>query len=249
MLNGKVAWITGAGTGIGLAAAGEMSARGAMVVMSGRRPEVLEREAAALRQNGGTVETMPFDVADAATVQRTVEAIAKRHGTVDILVNNAGINTKQRHWSDQTAGGWDDVIRINLSGAFYCTQAVLPLMRARKNGLVITVSSWAGVYTSALVGPAYNCSKHALVSMSENINMEECVNGIRSCVICPAEVDTPILAQRPVPPSQEDRARMLKPEDLGAAIAWVAEQPPHVCINEIIISPTWNQFYTRNVVR
>lgn len=245
MLQGKIVWMTGAGTGIGLAGVQAMAARGALVVMSGRRAEVLEREAADIRKHGGKVETAPLDVTDAAAVQRTVEAIVERHGAVDVLVNSAGINTKHRHWKDQSTTGWDDVIRINLNGTFYCTRSTLPYMRARRNGLVINISSWAGVHTSALVGPAYNSSKHAVVSLTENINMEECVNGIRACVICPGEVDTPIMAQRPIPPTVEDRARMLKSEDLGAAIAWVAEQPPHVCINELVISPTWNRFYIR----
>jgi NADP-dependent 3-hydroxy acid dehydrogenase YdfG len=79
--------------------------------------------------------------------------------------------------------------------------------------------------------------------MTETINMEECVNGIRACAICPAEVATPILDRRPVPPSAEDRARMLQPDDLGETIRFVAEMPAHACINQIIISPTWNRLY------
>ena len=160
-----------------------------------------------------------------------------------MLVNSAGLNNPQRYWRDQTIDGWDQVIRINLDGTFYCVRAVLPAMRQRKDGLVINISSWAGVYTSAMVGAAYNGSKAAVVSLTETINMEECVNGIRACAICPAEVATPILDRRPVPPSAEERARMLQPEDLGNTIRWVAEQPVHVCLNEIIISPTWNRIY------
>ena len=72
---------------------------------------------------------------------------------------------------------------------------------------------------------------------------KEYVNGIRACAICPAEVATPILDSRPIPPSAEERAKMLQPDDLGAAIRWVAEQPAHVCVNEITISPTWNRIY------
>jgi NADP-dependent 3-hydroxy acid dehydrogenase YdfG len=73
--------------------------------------------------------------------------------------------------------------------------------------------------------------------------MEECGNGIRACAICPAEVDTPIMDRRPVPPSAEDRALMLKPEDLGRTIRFVAELPARACVNQIIISPTWNRVY------
>jgi NADP-dependent 3-hydroxy acid dehydrogenase YdfG len=108
---------------------------------------------------------------------------------------------------------------------------------------VINLSSWAGVYHAALTGAAYNASKHAVIAMTETINMEECTHGIRACAICPAEVATPIMDRRPVPPSAEDRAKMLQPEDLGRTIRFVAELPPHACVNQIIISPTWNRIY------
>jgi NADP-dependent 3-hydroxy acid dehydrogenase YdfG len=242
-LNGKIAWVTGAGTGIGLAGAQALAAAGATVVMSGRRSDVLEREADAIRKSGGKAEVAPLDVSDAAAVQPVAESILARHRRVDVLVNSAGLNNPQRFWRDQTIEGWDQVIRINLDGTFYCVRAVLPAMREHRDGVVINISSWAGVHTSAMVGAAYNGSKAAVVSLTETINMEECVNGIRACAICPAEVATPILDRRPVPPSAEERARMLQPEDLGNTIRWVAEQPAHVCLNEIIISPTWNRIY------
>jgi NADP-dependent 3-hydroxy acid dehydrogenase YdfG len=243
MLKEKIAWVTGAGTGIGLAGAQALAAAGAVVVMSGRRAEVLEREAANIRAKGGKAEVEPLDVSDSEAVGRVAEIIAARHRKVDILVNSAGLNTTKRFWHEQTIAGWNEVIRINLDGTFYCIRAVLPLMRAQKDGVVINISSWAGVYTSGLVGPAYNGAKHAVVSLTESLNMEECVNGIRACAICPAEVATPIMDRRPVPPTPEERAKMLQPEDLGKTIRWVAEQPPHVCVNEIIISPTWNRIY------
>lgn len=242
-LDGKLAWVTGAGSGIGLSGAQQLAAAGATVVMSGRRAEVLEREAASIRKAGGKAEVEALDVSDATSVQRVAQAILARHGKLDILVNSAGLNNPQRFWRDQTVAGWDEVIRVNLDGTFYCTHAVLPSMRTRRDGLVINISSWAGKYTSAMVGAAYNGSKHAVVSLTETINMEECVNGIRACAICPAEVATPILDRRPVPPSPEERAKMLQPDDLGKAIRWVAEQPASVCVNEITISPTWNRIY------
>ncbi len=92
-------------------------------------------------------------------------------------------------------------------------------------------------------GPAYTAAKHAVVAMSHSINMEECVNGIRSTVLCPAEVATPILDKRPVPVTPEDRARMLQPDDMAALILFVATRPRHVCLNEVVISPTWNRGY------
>lgn len=242
-LKGKIAWITGAGSGIGLAGAQALAAAGAEVVMSGRRAEVLEREVLSIRKLGGRAEAEPLDVSDAQSVQRVMDILAARHGRVDILVNSAGLNNPTRSWKDQTVESWNQVIRTNLDGTFYCTRVVLPFMRAQKDGLIINISSWAGVYTSALTGAAYSGSKHAVVSLTETLNMEESVNGIRACVICPGEVATPILDRRPVPPSAEERARMLQPEDLGKTIRWIAEQPPRVCVNQIIISPAWNRLY------
>jgi NADP-dependent 3-hydroxy acid dehydrogenase YdfG len=242
-LSSKVAWVTGAGSGMGLSGAQHLAAAGATVIMSGRRADVLEREADAIRKTGGKAEVAPLDVSDALAVQDVAQSILARHARVDILVNSAGLNHPQRFWRNQTVASWDLVIRVNLDGTFYCTQAVLPSMRTRKDGLVINISSWAGKYTLAIAGAAYNGSKHAVVALTETLNMEECVNGIRACAICPAEVATPILDRRPVPPSPEERARMLQAEDLGKTILWIAEQPPHVCINEITISPTWNRMY------
>ena len=110
-------------------------------------------------------------------------------------------------------------------------------------GLLIHTASWAGRFVSRLAGPAYIAAKHAVVAMSHSLNMEEFVNGIRSTVILPAEVATPIMDKRPVPVSAEDKARMLQPEDLAALVAHVATAPPHVCINEVLISPAWNRSY------
>ncbi len=238
-LAGKMAWITGAGTGIGLAGAKALAAAGATVVMSGRRKEVLALEAEKIRIKGGRSEVEALDVSDAKAVKKVAAAILSRHARVDILVNSAGLNTPNRYWKNQTIEGWKEVIGINLDGSFYTTLAVLPSMRARKDGLVINVSSWAGIFHPKLTGAAYNASKHAVTAMTETINMEECANGIRACAICPAEVATPIMDRRPVPPSAEDRARMLQAEDLGNTIRFIAQLPPHVGIKQVLISPTW----------
>lgn len=242
-LNGKIAWITGAGSGIGLAGAQALAAAGATVILSGRRTEPLEKEVAAIVSAGGKAEAMALDVSDADAATRTAQAILQRHGTIDILVNSAGMNVPNRYWKNQTASGWSEVIRINLDGSFYCIAAVLPTMRKQQDGLIINISSWAGKYPSSVTGPAYNAAKHAVIAMTESLNMEECINGIRACAVCPAEVATPIMDRRPVPPTPEERARMLQPEDLGRTIRFIAEMPPHACINEVTISPTWNRIF------
>ena len=242
-LSGKIAWVTGAGTVIGLAGAQALAEAGATVVMSGRRATVLETEAAKLRARGARVETETLDVSDADGVAQVAKGILGRHGRVDILVNSAGLNVPTRFWKNQTIAGWNEVIRINLDGSYYCIAAVLPSMRERRDGLVINISSWSGRFDTYMTGPAYNAAKHAVIAMTAHLNQEECVNGIRACALCPAEVATPIMDKRPIPPSAEDRAKMLQPEDLGRTIRFVAEMPPHACVNEILISPTWNRIF------
>jgi NADP-dependent 3-hydroxy acid dehydrogenase YdfG len=237
-LKGKTAWITGGGSGIGLAGGLELARAGAHIVISGRSHETL---AAAEKQIKavGSCEAIALDVGNKQAVAKAAERI----GRVDILVNSAGINDPKRNFFNVSTEAWDRIVGINLSGMFYCVHAVLPGMRSRKDGLIINVSSWAGRYPSTLTGPAYNATKHAVVALTESINMEEGLHGIRATSILPGEVATPILEKRPVPPTPEVRAKMLQAEDLGKTVAFIASLPPRACINEIIVSPTHNRFY------
>jgi NADP-dependent 3-hydroxy acid dehydrogenase YdfG len=243
VLHGKVAWITGAGSGIGRSGALELAKGGASVVLSGRRADQLADAATEIAAAGGKAETVALDVADKAAVAKAAAGILERHGRVDILVNSAGINRPNRHWKNLTPESFAEIVGINLNGALYCIHAVLPTMRTRKDGLVINVSSWAGRFQTYMTGPAYNSSKHGMAALTMSLNDEECVNGIRACVIYPGEVATPILKNRPKPPSPEELTRMLQPEDLGRTIRFVAEMPARVCFNEILISPTWNRMF------
>jgi len=243
-LKGKVAWITGGGSGIGLAGALELAKAGAHVVISGRTQRTNESGLAQLKAVGNA-EAIQLDVSDKSAVTRAAADIEKRHGRIDILVTSAGTNIggAKRNFKSMSLEGWDDVVRINLDGLFYCCYAVIPGMRARKDGLIINISSWAGRYASVLTGPAYNATKRAVIAVTESINMEECINGIRATSILPGEVATPILEKRPVPPTPAERARMAQPEDFGAAILFVATMPARTCVNEVVIAPTWNRFY------
>ena len=242
-LKGKVAWITGGGSGIGQAAAVELAKSGASVVVSGRRAQALAetRDLIEKSESGGAAETEAMDVADRQAVERTGKAILSRHGRVDVLVNCAGVNIPKRFLKDLAASDWDRVVEANLNGALYCTLAVLPSMRERRDGLVINIGSWFARYQSYIGGAAYNASKQALTGLTHQINLEEGMHGIRACVVHPGETVTPLQRARPKPPSPEDQARMLKMEDLGRVVRFVAESPAHVCINEIVVTPTWNR--------
>ena len=243
-LKGKVAWITGGGSGIGLAGAVELAKQGAHVVISGRTASTNHSGLSEIKKHG-SAEALQLEVSDKKAVNAAAADIEKRHGRIDILVASAGTNIagNQRNFKNMTQEGWDNVVAINLNGLFYCNHAVIPGMRKRKDGLIINIASWAGRYASVLTGPAYNATKRAVIAVTESVNMEECMHGIRACSILPGEVATPILAKRPVPPSQEERARMAQAEDLGKAILFVATMPARTCVNELVIAPTWNRFY------
>lgn len=242
-LSGKVAWVTGAGSGIGQAAAMALAGAGARIVLTGRRAEPLRAVAAAIATSGGEAAVEPGDLTVSQAVGAIAERIGERYGRLDILVNNAGLNTRLRRWDQLVPEAIDTVLAANLSSAFYCSAAALKLMRLNRDGVLIHTASWAGKFIHPVSGPAYTAAKHAVVAMSQSINMEEYGNGIRSTALLPAEVATPILDTRPVPPDQEERARMLQPDDLADLILYIATRPASVCLNEIVISPAWNRMY------
>lgn len=248
-LAGKVAWVTGAGSGIGEAAAMMLAQEGAAVVLTGRRRAPLEAVAMRIVTAGGTAEVQAADLMNAAVVKAVGAFITGRFGRLDILVNNAGLNITPRQWAVLTTESVDELVRGNLSSAMYCVTVALPFMRAQRDGVLIHTASMAGRNVSPLSGPGYTAAKHGMVAMSHSINMEECVNGIRSTVICPGEVATPILDKRPNPLSAEDRARMVQSEDVAELIRYVACLPPHVCLNEAWITPTHNRSYVAALER
>jgi NADP-dependent 3-hydroxy acid dehydrogenase YdfG len=239
-LQNKVAWITGAGTGIGEAAAYALADAGMRVILSGRRADKLNQVAGKI---GAAATVAILDISDQQSVSDVATSILRDFERIDVLVNSAGINVKQRNWHNLSVDDWNQVIRIDLDGAFYCAKAVLPAMIEQRDGLIINISSWAGRFVSVVTGPAYTAAKHGMNAMTESLNMEAGIHGVRACAICPGEVATPILDNRPVPVSAEDRAQMVQSEDCGEIVRFVAELPAHVCINELTVSPTWNRGY------
>lgn len=242
-LKEKIAWITGAGSGIGEASALALARAGATVVVTGRRKEPLDGVAARITAEGGTALALTGDLTEPAAARNIAARIGNDFGRLDILVNNAGVNITERMWSQLSAEGARQLIDGNLTSAFSCVAAALPLMLPQKDGLLIHIASMSGRFIGLMAGPGYTAAKHGLVAMSHSLNMEECVNGIRSTVICPGEVATPILDKRPVPVSREDRERMLQSADVADIVLYVAGLPKRVCMNEVQITPTWNRGY------
>ena len=236
-LTGKIALVTGGGSGIGAASAKLLLQEGARVAIAGRNQAKLDQVS---EQLGNPVDLIPVaaDVSHQTQVVMLVANVTKKFGgPVDILVNNAGTNLKERAFRDLTPEAWDRLIRTNLDGAFYCIHAVMPSMIARQDGVIINVVSIAGKRATPLGGVAYAASKFGMAALGLGVGAEEKDTGLRVCNIYPGEVDTPILQFRPTLVTQEHRQRMLQPEDVAEAVRFVAIQPKHVSIPELVIKP------------
>jgi len=247
-LAGKIAWVTGAGTGIGEAAALALAEAGATVVLTGRRPAPLEDVARRINQTG-VAHVQPADLTKADQVEKVGDYIRATFNRLDILVNNAGVNIVDRHWDKLTPASIDTLVQGNLSAALYCVTVALPFMREQQDGVLIHTASMAGRFIGGVSGPIYTVAKHGIVAMSHGLNMQECINGIRSTVFLPGEVATPILDMRPNPVGPEVRARMVQAADCGDLIRYIACLPRHVVMNEVHLAPTHNRGYVAALQR
>jgi NAD(P)-dependent dehydrogenase (short-subunit alcohol dehydrogenase family) len=232
----KTALVTGASSGVGAATARALAGIGMEVGLVARRRERLELLAEEIRAAGGRALPTPADLSHPETAKRAVDQVLDALGGVDLLVNCLGTNVPRRRLSELSTADWDALLATNLSAIFYCVRAVLPGMR-RGGGLIISVSSVAGLRPSVLSGAAYSAAKAGLNALSTCINLEEGANGVRSCVIAPGDIDTEILDKRPDPPPPEVRARMLRPEDVANLIVAVVQQPERALVEELVVRP------------
>jgi NADP-dependent 3-hydroxy acid dehydrogenase YdfG len=241
-LAGKVAVVTGGGSGVGKATAKAFLAEGAKVAIAGRNAEKLNAVVAELG-GGANLIAVPTDVTVAEQCSALIRKATEAFGRVDILVNNAGTNIKDRTLRELTPESWDAMIRANLDGAFYCTHAVLKQMLDRKDGVIVNVVSVAGKRANPLGGAAYVAAKFGMGGLGLVLSNEEKDSGIRVSNIYPGEIDTPILAARPKPVSEEQRATILKPEDVADSILFVAGLPARVSIPELVIKPSVQMYW------
>jgi NADP-dependent 3-hydroxy acid dehydrogenase YdfG len=237
-LQDRIVWITGAGSGIGRAVAIGFAAAGARVALTGRRVDPLAETASEI---GQAAIVVPADVTNVDQVTEAYETIDKAWGAVDVLVNNAGRNSGKRHLRQLTVAEMASILDLNLKAAFLCSMAVLPAMRARKAGTLIHIGSMAATMVFPTAGASYAAAKSGVRHLSAHINAEEGIHGIRSICINPGEVATDILAARPNPPTQAERALMLQAEDIATAALFAAGLPPRATVSDMTIVPTDNQ--------
>jgi NADP-dependent 3-hydroxy acid dehydrogenase YdfG len=234
-LKDRVALVVGASSGIGRACAIMLANEGAKVMAAARRAEKL----AALKSElgGRTLETCAADVTKASDMQRLAEETRRRFGAVQILVYAAGTNTPDRSLKRLRPEIWDEMVAANLNGAYYITHAVLPAMREARDGHLIFISSISG-HTPDVSGVAYQAAKRGVIGLAHGIRVEERENNIRTTVINPGLVDTPLLAKRPVQPTAEQLAQAMLPEHVAEAVLSCAKLPPRAVVTELTIVPT-----------
>lgn len=203
-----------------------------------RRMERLESLRDELRSGGETIDVHVADVSRPADMEDLAKRTIEVFGSIDILVYSSGTNTPDRSLERLTAAIWDELVVVNLNGAYYATSAVLPAMRQQRKGHLIYISSISGMLPDQS-GAAYQASKRGLLGLAGAIRIEEKEHGIRTCVMCPGLVETEILERRPVMPTEDVLARALQPEDVADMVIAIAKLPPRAVVPEIQLLPTY----------
>lgn len=231
-----VLWVTGGGSGMGRACALSAASQGWRVAVSGRRADRVQAVALEVEEAGGQVLALAADVRSSDDVTECASVIERRWGRLDGLLLAAGLNAPRRTWTDQDLTELEDIIETNLVSVARVVHRALPMLR-RSAGTVVVVSSYAGWRFSPGAGVAYSASKTALASLCQSLNAQEAGSGVRACHLCPGDVDTDFLAQRPEVPGADARSIMLCADDVSRAVQFVLDSPAHVRVDELVISP------------
>src|SRR5918994_1368608 len=242
-MDGRVAAITGASSGIGEATALALAKRGAAVGLAARRRDRFESLAERISGDGGTAEVFEVDLGEEQSARGFVDGAAERLGGLDVLVNNAGVMLLGPVQGADTEH-WRRMVEINCLGLLYCTHAALPLMQERGGGHIVNVASVAGRHAT-LGSAAYNLTKFGVVGFSEALRQEALHSNIRVTVIEPGFVATELqghnvleVVQEAIEKMREEIGEVLEAEDIAAAIAYAGTQPARVNVNEILVRPT-----------
>ena len=229
-LDGKVAVVTGGGSGIGRAAAALFAAEGAAVVVADVVEEAAASASADITAAGGEARPVAVDVADELEVQRMVDAATTAHGRLDVLFNNAGIfPADDGGVLDTPPDTWRRVMEVNLQGVWLGCRAAIPAMLASGGGSIVNVASFVALMGAATAQVAYTASKGGVLSLTREVAVEYARQGIRANAVCPGPIETPLLAELLADP--ERRARRLvhvpigrfgRPEEIAAAALFLA---------------------------
>jgi|SRR5271165_4536034 len=237
-LRNQVVLVVGASSGIGRETAAMFARDGAFVMASARREDRLQALQDELAKEGLTIAISSADASKVEEMAQLAESTLGAFGHIDILVYATGTNTPDRALKRLNEDIWDMILSVNLNGAYYITQAVLPQMRERRGGHLIYISSISGLVPD-VSGAAYQAAKRGMLGLAHAIRVEEKENGIRTCVICPGLVNTEILEKRPVKPSPEMLAKALRPEDVAEAVLAVAKLSARAVVPEMQLMPTY----------
>lgn len=242
MIQGKVAIVTGASSGIGFATALALAKAGAKVAAGARRLDKLESLEKQIRDSGGEIMIQKLDVTKKSDCDSFADAVIKKWGAVDILINNAGLMPLS-FFKNLKVDEWDQMIDVNIKGVLYCTAAVIPHMIAKKSGHIVNISSVAGRVVFP-AGSVYCATKHAVAAFSEGIRQELSQRAnIRVTCIEPGVVATELLStitDKSLEKFVEASKQMdsLQSDDIANAILFAVESPAHMNVNEILIRPT-----------
>ena len=215
--SGKVAIVTGAGRGMGKATALTLARDGAAVVVNDVNPKLAEAVAKEIEVAGGQVLAFVADVSDEAQVQAMVDATVERFGTVDILVNNAGILRSTSPLETIPLEEWELIMAVNVTGVFLCTKAVLPIMKAKRSGKIVNISSSAGRSTSTFGGAHYTTSKAAVLGLSRHTAREAAPYNVNVNAVAPGSMDTEMVRELATPEHIERERQGIPLRRLGTA--------------------------------
>ena len=230
-LSNRLAIVTGASRGIGLAIASKLAALGAEVVITARKPDELGKAAAQIRREGGNCEGIRCDLSSLREVEGLAEKLRARLGTLAVLVNNAGVGGFSAPLHETDPDTWDNILNINLRGVYYMMRQFAPALIANGGGDIINISSLAG--KNALPnGAAYAASKWGLNGLSYSAAEELRGHKIRVTVICPGSVNTELS-----PHEGKNISKMLQPSDVAHVVEMVVTQAPQSFASEILLRP------------
>lgn len=231
-LRGKVAIVTGGGSGIGRGIALALAREGIRVAICGRRSRPLQEAVRHIQEAGGEALAVSADVSLQEDVDRLVQEVSGAWGPIDILVNNAGIGGGG-YVHDHDVAAWDRIMAVNLRGPFLMCRAVLPDMRRRRSGHIVNISSESGLEYYKGNG-AYGVSKHALNAFGELVQRENQELGIRVDTICPGMVVTEMSEGNPA----LDESKCLYPEDIADLVLWLLSRRQNTKIGRPLLIQT-----------